>query len=148
MAKKTILVIENDPTLQKLNKEIFLCEGYRVLTANNGALGLALLEKQMADLVVTDILMPEMDGYTLTYNIRKNKKLKHIPIIIYTATYTTDIDEAIAIGAGANVFIHKPASIADLLNAAKKLLTLPGKNAIKISLPKVYLKLSEFFTSL
>jgi len=103
--------IENNYLLQSL------LEGHKheVYVANNGKSALDLLHENSIDLVVSDILMPVMDGFSLCREIRKNEKLKHIPFIAYTATYTGPQDEELAKRIGANAFIIKPCEPMELL---------------------------------
>ena len=131
MKQEKILIIDDDPVLLKLNKDILLTEGYQVTTASDGLEGLTLLENSIVDLVITDILMPGMDGYTFSRKVRANIKITDIPIIVYTATYTSEIDEALAIKAGASLYIRKPASSSVILDAVKKLLDRQEKNKQK-----------------
>jgi len=131
MAKLTILVVDDTPGLLKLEKAIFESAGYAVFTANNGVEALHTLAVHSIDLIVTDILMPDMDGYLLCYNIRITDRYKNIPIIIYTATYTSKSDQALAMEIGADMFIRKPVGSQTLLDAAKGTLSAPPKNGRK-----------------
>jgi PAS domain S-box-containing protein len=123
MSKKTILVVDDTPQILKLSKDVFELAGYNVITANDGLEAMERLGEGGCDLVVTDILMPNVDGYNLCYTIRISEVLKSLPVIIYSATYTSSSDEAMAMEIGADMFIRKPASMHDLLAAAERLLT-------------------------
>ena len=123
MERQKILLVEDTPTLLKLGKAIFESGGYEVLAANDGLEALDLLDDHAVRLIITDVLMPNMDGYSLCYSIRKNEKYRDIPVIIYSATYTSESDEQLALDIGADLFIRKPATMAFLLNAAKKLIS-------------------------
>src|SRR5690606_28808229 len=79
--------------------------------------------------VVADILMPRMDGYRLCHEIRQNERLHKTPIIIYSATYTTTQDEKLALEIGADRFLRKPASAAQLLHAVRECLDRPPGHA-------------------
>jgi PAS domain S-box-containing protein len=127
MIKHIILVVDDNAVLLKLAKDIFELGGYTVITAQDGEQALSVLNSAKIDLVVTDILMPNIDGYLLCYKIRTTEKLKDTPIIIYTATYTSASDEALAIEIGADKFIRKPASMDVLITAAKTLLSSVGQ---------------------
>jgi len=135
ITKKTqafnILLVDDNPTSLKLIKAVYETEGYHTMTASNGLEALNILSSQHADLIVTDVLMPEMDGY---YKLRSNELLKDIPIIVYTATYTSLSDEAVAKEMGADLFIRKPAPTKLLISSAKEILA----NTSRIERPTVF----------
>src|SRR5688572_5481725 len=104
-----ILVADDDPINRKYLRALLAHEGYTVVECEDGLATLAYLEQSPCDAVISDVLMPPMDGYRLCYEIRKNKKLKTTPVILYTATYLSAADEQAALAMGANKFIRKPA---------------------------------------
>src|SRR5882762_5706922 len=122
-SKHIILVVDDTASILKLTRDMFEIAGYKVITAEDGDQALQILTEKKIDLVVTDILMPNTDGYILCYTIRTTQKLKDIPVIIYSATYTSSSDEEMAMEIGADKFIRKPASMADLLAAVQYLLS-------------------------
>ncbi|MBL6981795.1 MAG: response regulator [Anaerolineales bacterium] len=83
--------------------------GYEVLQAKNGSEALEIAKADQPDLIVTDLLMPVMDGFTLCRKWKKDSQLKDIPLVVYTATYTDPKDEQFALSLGAARFIVKPA---------------------------------------
>jgi PAS domain S-box-containing protein len=89
--------------------------GCRVETARHGAEALVLARKAPPDLVISDLLMPVMDGYTLLRHWKSDARLKAIPFIVYTATYTEMEDERLALNLGADAFILKPAEPEEFL---------------------------------
>lgn len=80
-----------------------------VVGARHGAEALALARQEPPDLIISDLLMPVMDGYTLLRHWKADSRLRHIPFVVYTATYTEPQDEALALDLGADAFILKPA---------------------------------------
>jgi|GEM_PF-3927595 len=132
MNKKTILVVDDTEHILKLSRDIFEIAGFKVITAFDGDEALRILAEKKIDLVVTDILMPKTDGYILCYTIRTSEKLKDIPVIIYSATYTSFSDEEMAMEMGADKFIRKPASMDELISAAEYFLSDSRKFAHKI----------------
>ena len=102
----TILAIEDNKELLWMLKDI-LSDEYRVLTAANGEEGLNLLKQQTPELIITDIMMPKVDGITLTRLLKGNKHTLHIPLIILSVKNTTD-EKIEGIECGADAYIPKP----------------------------------------
>lgn len=103
-----ILVVEDDPQSSYLLITLLQGVGHEARSAGNGAEALALAADWEPDLVISDILMPTMDGFTLLRAWKRHAQLARIPIVIYTATYTEPQDEALAIKLGADRFLIKP----------------------------------------
>ncbi|MDR3672411.1 MAG: response regulator [Holophaga sp.] len=118
----TLLIVDDRAENRYLLECLFQAQGYPTLSADNGAAALDLARRQPPALVISDILMPEMDGFEFCRRMRLDPNLQAIPIIIYTATYTDPKDEALALGAGADRFLVKPQEPAVLLDAVRSLL--------------------------
>ena len=118
-----ILVAENDENSRQLLETILLGEGFEVISFENGLKAFAYLQTEVVDLIVSDILMPEMDGYGLCRAVKQNHFLQNVPFIFYTATYTSSQDEQFALSLGATKFLIKPMVMTDLL---KVILTVLG----------------------
>ncbi len=82
--------------------------GFQVASARNGLQALEELEKQPFDLIISDILMPEMDGFQLCHEVKSRERTRHIPFIFYTATYTARQDEELGLSLGASRYVVKP----------------------------------------
>lgn len=104
-----VLIVDDKPENLYLLESLLQSEGYEIISAKNGAEALGLALKYQPDLIISDILMPIMDGYTLCKECKKDKVLSAIPFVFYTATYTTPKDEEFARKLGADRFIIKPA---------------------------------------
>ena len=103
-----ILSVDDKAENLYLMESILRGYGYEVVAAHNGIEALQKLEDQQFDMIISDILMPKMDGFQLCREVKKNDKLKHIPFVFYTATYTDKKDEDLALSLGASGFIIKP----------------------------------------
>ena len=117
----TILIVDDEPDLVELIEYTLVAEGFRVLTARDGAEGLALAEAERPDLVVLDIMMPKMDGVELTARLRENGALRLTPILMLTAR-TAEGDEIAGLDAGADDYLPKPVSTRRLVSRIRALL--------------------------
>ena len=107
-----VLIVEDNIELLRLMKRL-LQHRYHVLTASDGHEALQLIQTNKLDIVVSDVMMPEMDGYQLTEHIKQNEIYSHLPIILLTAK-TTEDDQHKALLMGADGYITKPFKIRDL----------------------------------
>ena len=104
----TILIVDdNEPNLYQL-QVLLVSSGYQVVTALNGAEALTKARQNPPDLIVSDILMPVMDGFGLCREWKKDERLRQIPFVFYTATYTDERDREFALSLGAEQFLVKP----------------------------------------
>lgn len=120
-----ILIVDDTPLNLKLLCAQLEAENHEVLTAKDGVDALDLLDLQSVDAVISDILMPRMDGYRLCFEMRRQERLKHLPFIIYSATYTSPGDEKLALDVGADKYLKKPASVETLVAALHEVVRLP-----------------------
>lgn len=123
-----LLVVEDIPNILELLEITLRFKGYPVVTARNGEEALEQIERERPALVITDILMPKMDGYTLTYRLRNDPRTNQIPIIFLSATYVTPEDKSFALSLGAMRFLEKPVDTEEFLLTIAEILTLgPAK---------------------
>ncbi|MGJ4744749.1 ATP-binding response regulator [Leptospira sp. SA-E8] len=120
-----ILVVDDSYQNRKLISAQLENGSRKIYTASNGVEALEILENTEVDLIISDILMPQMDGYQFCSQVRQNEKLKHIPFIVYTATYTSDSDEKLSFDLGADAFLKKPAGLKILEETVAKLVKSP-----------------------
>ena len=116
----TILMIDDNKELLWMLKDI-LSDEYSVLTAENGEEGLTILKQKTPDLIITDIMMPKIDGITLIKQLKSNKHTMHIPLVILSAKNTTD-EKIEGIESGADAYIPKPFNTQYLKSIIKQLL--------------------------
>ncbi len=112
-----ILIVDDHATNLKLLRAQLEAEGHNVLEAGDGAQALAVLEREPVDGIVSDILMPHMDGYSLCRTIRQHQKFSALPLILYTSTYDSNSDRQLAETVGADGYIIKPAATAVIVEA-------------------------------
>ncbi|MBK6937939.1 MAG: response regulator [Chitinophagaceae bacterium] len=129
---KTVLVIDDNPDIRENTAEILDLAGYKTFTAENGKKGVDLALKEKPDVIVCDIMMPELDGYGVLHLLRKNDETMHIPFIFLTAkTERGDFRKGMEMGA--DDYITKPFEDIELLNAIevrlKKTAVLENKYA-------------------
>ncbi len=103
-----VVIAEDDESSRILLQRLLIARGYAVRTAPNGADALQLARKAAPDIIISDIMMPEMDGFELCRQIKQDPLLCAIPFVFYTATYTDNRDELLARALGATEFIVKP----------------------------------------
>ncbi|MDJ0553342.1 MAG: response regulator transcription factor [Microcoleaceae cyanobacterium MO_207.B10] len=105
--QKRLMLVDDDPNLILLVKDYLEFRGYKVMTAENGRQALEVLEQQIPDLIICDVMMPEMDGYTLVENIRANPATEWIPVLFLSAKGQSQ-DRVKGLNTGADVYIVKP----------------------------------------
>jgi CheY-like chemotaxis protein len=116
-----LLIVDDSPLDLKLLRAQLEQQGHQIVEASNGVEALQLLEHTAVDAVVSDILMPLMDGYRLCYEIRKSATANaDVAVVLYTATYSSSSDRELAETLGADDYLFKPAPIAAILDAVKE----------------------------
>lgn len=88
--KKTILLVEDDATISSIYKAKFEADNFNVLIAQDGASGLALIKKEKPDIIMLDIILPGLDGFSVLEEVKKDKTTEHIPVIMLTNLATED----------------------------------------------------------
>ncbi len=119
---KRILAVDDNPDNLILLETIFESEGYEVELVTDGVTALKQVEQSPPDLILLDVMMPEMDGYEVTRRIRKNPEISYIPIVLISAYHDASVIEGL--DAGADDFIRKPFDHEELLARVRSLLRL------------------------
>ena len=113
---KKILIVEDEPQMRKNMQLILTREGFAVVTAADGADGIVLAKRELPDLILCDVMMPEVDGYGVLGALRAERATETIPFIFLTAKGdTTEIRSGMNLGA--DDYLTKPVSVGDLLGA-------------------------------
>ena len=120
--KGTILYVEDNPDNRSLIRRVLNSEGYAVVEAMNAAQAISKLETEKIDLILMDINMPEMDGYTLTAKIKGIQSFTKIPIVAVTANVMRG-DREKSLEAGCDGYIQKPIDIDILAQQIERFLT-------------------------
>jgi DNA-binding response OmpR family regulator len=132
----SIVIIEDDTNLRNYMEQR-LSEHYNVYTASNGNEGIAKTEKIYPQIVITDLMMPEADGFDVCRNLRSNIKTSHIPIIVLSALGKNTENKIKALENGANVFVDKPFDMDYLLKQVDNLIR--NQNELKELYSKRYI---------
>lgn len=117
-----ILVVEDTLNIRDLLSVTLCFKGYPVVAASNGEEALKIIEEKRPALIITDILMPKMDGYAFVQKLRTDPSTHDIPIIFLSATYITPEDKIFGLSLGAARFIEKPIDTEDFLLTVAELL--------------------------
>ncbi len=125
--KKKILIVDDEPDILEFISYNLKKQGREVFTANNGELGLQSALNNKPDLIISDILMPVMNGIVMCRKMREKIELSETPFIFLSAT-NDDYQVLSAMDAGATHYVSKPISILALLNMVKELLNEPLHN--------------------
>ena len=118
-----ILAIEDDPTYIRLLETCLKAKGYKLTIIKDGLQALGAIRKEMPDLIITDLMLPGMDGHKVCRMIKFDKKTSHIPVIMLTAR-DLDKEAEMAKQCRADLFISKTKPIQELLNTIPKILQL------------------------
>ena len=105
--QKRLMLVDDDPNLILLVKDYLEFRGYDVVTAENGREALEKLEEDLPDLIICDVMMPEMDGYTLVKHVREDPRTSWIPVLFLSAKGQSQ-DRVKGLSTGADVYIVKP----------------------------------------
>jgi two-component system response regulator RpaA len=131
-----ILVIEDEQAIAELVKINLDLLGHQVITAPDGIKGLAMSQQNRPDLIVLDVMMPDLDGFTVCQRLRQNPQTNHIPVLMLTALSTTK-DKVAGFDAGADDYLPKPFDIPELQVRVRALLRRAGSVPNSSSLPEI-----------
>jgi two-component system cell cycle sensor histidine kinase/response regulator CckA len=121
-----ILIADDDPLQRKLLRVTLESQGHTVDEFEHGRQAIEALEREPVDLVISDILMPNLDGYRFCSEARHTPRLAALPIILYSSSYASPGDEGLALGFGASAFLEKPATAEQIQAAIEDVLRRPA----------------------
>jgi PAS domain S-box-containing protein len=140
-----VLIVDDTPANLRLLRAVLEGENFAVVEAADGVEALQVLERGGIDAVISDILMPNMDGYRFCHEVRQRKNLRHLPLIIYSSTYNSPADAQLALDMGADKYIKKPAPIKEITAALEEIIrrgprpqSPPAPPQKELSLAKLY----------
>ena len=120
---KSIMIIEDEPDAAELFAEMMRLNGHRVLKTYSSTPALTLIAQEKPDLIILDIMMPDISGLEVLHYVRNAPELATIPVVIVSAK-ATPADVAAGLEAGASIYLTKPVSYMDLKNAVDSLVNM------------------------
>lgn len=121
MEKKRILVVEDEPDFRMALRMRLEANGYVILEAEDGLIGLAMAREQKPDLILLDVMMPKMEGYKVARLLKFDEKHRHIPIVMLTAR-SQQSDRETGFSIGVDAYLTKPFETSELLETVSRLL--------------------------
>ncbi|MGV6814323.1 MAG: response regulator [Phycisphaerales bacterium] len=148
--KPTVLVVDDEPDLVELIRYNLQGEGFGVISADNGASALELAKSHLPDLIVLDVMMPELSGIEVAKRLRAQSETSTIPIIMLTAK-SAEADELAGLGVGADDYVTKPFSMQILLARihalTRRAMVSKGEESPTLSLGPISVNLDEHIAS-
>ncbi len=136
MSPQTILVVDDEPGIVKIVCDYLKLAGYRVVSANNGQIALTVARHERPDLIVLDLLLPEIDGLDVCRRLRQDSVLGNVPIVMLTARIE-ETDKLIGLELGADDYITKPFSPRELVARVRALLRRAGGHVAQTGIIRV-----------
>ncbi len=143
----TLLVVDDSLRNLRVLEKVFSSEGYRVLTAANGKAALEILRENKVDAIISDIVMPLMDGYQLCYEVMKNSKTRDIRFTFYSSHFSNEDEIEFGLNLGADCYMVRPLETKKLIDLVRNVLTQEKKQISPMSLEKFSELHSRLLTS-
>jgi PAS domain S-box-containing protein len=131
-----ILVVDDDPISRLLLREVLSGKGFTISEAGDGVEALDQLQSHAVDGIVSDIMMPRMDGYRLCHEVRTGRRCQNVPFIFYSASYTSPDDQKLAMDMGADRFVNKSEPPTALVDALRTISLLPRRTRDPAAAPQ------------
>jgi CheY-like chemotaxis protein len=132
-----ILVVDDNINDRDLLFGLLTAQGYEVTCASNGVEALEKIRESKPDLVISDIMMPQMDGFGLCRELKKTMETIKIPIILYSSSFTDLEDEKLVLKESASAYIRKPFEIKSFLEKIREVITVNRAGKISQSMPGI-----------
>ncbi len=117
-----LLLVEDDTDILKLLDATLTFSGYRVITARNGKEALEVIQRERPAIVIADIMMPKLDGFSFVHRLRIAPETREIPVVFISSTYVAPEDQEFAFHIGATRFLQKPVDLEKFLTTIAELL--------------------------
>ncbi|HKY55343.1 MAG TPA: response regulator [Anaerolineales bacterium] len=127
MAQKTVLIIEDEEDAADMFAEMMRVSGYRVLKTSSSTPALAMMADEKPDVVILDIMMPEISGLEILHQMRQDPELANIPVVVVSAK-SLPADIKIGMEAGASMYLTKPVGFSELKEAIERALERPSSS--------------------
>jgi two-component system, OmpR family, response regulator RpaA len=124
--QKTILVVDDDANMVDLLNLTLQEAGYAVVTAADGVTALKKARSLSPDLILLDLVLPEMDGFSVCETLRRERSTAQLPIVMLTGL-TSVLNRYAGIGSGANAYLNKPITPDEIITTVKSLIGEPGQ---------------------
>ena len=131
-----ILIVDDHATNRKFLAVALGAEGHTMLEAADGVAALQILAREKVDAVISDVLMPGMDGYRLCYEIRHHEEWKTLPFMFYTATYNSPSDEKLALDLGGDAFLSKPSPSGVIIEKLNHMVSAQQRSRPRVEMTK------------
>jgi len=140
-----VLVVDDDEAGRYLLESLFTAHGYEVVSAVDGIDALDKARQAVPDLIVTDVLMPRMDGYKFCVRLKNDPDLQSVPVLVYTASFGDPADQRFALSLGVNSFLLKPQDPDTLVAEVARLLAMetPGPSGPSADEPRMLKEYGE-----
>lgn len=116
---QTVMLVDDDPQLRRVVSMFFELEGYNVVQAKDGREAITMLAEYIPDVILLDLMMPDVPGLEVCQHVRSDRRLKDIPVVVFTAA---EMQEEELRAAGADRFITKPYSLEGLRRVVRTLI--------------------------
>src|ERR1700733_14855901 len=127
---KMAVLADDDAMQRKLGLIALTAAGFEVLLAEDGKSALRLATERKPDVIVSDVLMPRMDGFALCKAVRADPVLRHVPIVLMSANYIEAADRKLAAQLGANRYVSRTEGFAGIVRAVREALEAPAAKSV------------------